>query len=56
MCYGTLSRGRTSVLPLLFIASVESIELFVIQRMYELSNKSQQTSICLKRNSVTHKF
>ena len=46
MCYGTLHRGRTSVLPLLFIASVESIELFVIQRMYELSNKSQQTSFC----------
>ena len=51
MCYGTLPRGRTSVLPLLFIASVESIELFVIHRMYELSNKLQQTSICLERTS-----
>ena len=51
MCYGTLHRGRTSVLPLLFIASVESIELFVKQWMCELSNKSQQTSICLERTS-----
>ena len=51
MCCGTLHRGRTSVLPLLFIASVESIELFVIQRMCELSNKSQQTSICLECTS-----
>ena len=44
MCYGTLPRGRTLVLPLLFIACVESsifIELCAILQKYDFSSKPQ---------------
>jgi len=44
MCYGTLPCGRTLVLPLLFIACVESsifIELCAILQKYDFSSKPQ---------------